>query len=97
MNAERILNALARYHRLRILDIISESGNEGLIVTAATKLLPVGQSTTTHHLTLMLNAGVLNMAVEGHYHLYRINVETLEWIVNYLNNVITKCKKGEVV
>ena len=95
MNAEKVLIALANRHRIKLLETISNEGNEGIIVSAATELLTVNQPTVTHHLTKMLDAGVLVKKSESHFHIYKINVEKLKELVGYLNKVIENCERKQ--
>ncbi len=61
MEIEPILTALANRHRIKLINVISEEGNKGIIVSAATELLGVSQPTVSHHLLKMKEANLLDM------------------------------------
>lgn len=91
ISIEKVLIALANHHRLSILKSIAE--NKGMIVNAATNILPISQSTTSHHLIKMRRANILNRVDNGRLHIYSINVKVLEEVMKYLENIIKECKK----
>jgi len=93
INIEDVLIALANRHRLSILRSIVGSESKGIIVGAATELMPVNQSTTSFHLIKMRKAGVLTRVDSGRIHIYSINTETIKELIEYLNNVIKECEK----
>ncbi len=99
MRVEPILVAIANRHRLRIINTISNANNRGIIVGAASKLLGLSQPTVSHHLQKMREANVLDMVSNSYCHVHTINVDTLKFLIGYLQNVIDKCerKKDETI
>lgn len=69
------LKALAEPLRLEIVQLLVEAPRT---VTAIAEGLGVEMSTASHHLQVMLHAGLVEVTKEGRYSVYRINSEFLQ-------------------
>lgn len=64
---EVVLKALADRHRLRIVNLLLRAGGEPVCVCEVQPLLGLSQGTVSHHLKLLLDAGVLSRETRGTY------------------------------
>ena len=94
MSAEKIIDGLSHKNRLAILEMICESKNEGIVVGMLAEMLSLTQPTTTHHLLIMKEAGLLEMNTNSYCHVYTVRVETLRKLKNYLTILIEKCERN---
>ena len=66
--------ALADSNRLRIIGLLAQ---EPHTVEQLAALLNVGMSTTSHHLSRLARAGLVEARVDGHYYFYSLKMDTL--------------------
>ncbi len=85
--AASMLKAIAHPMRIAILNYL-EDGNK-LTVTEIHKLLNIEQSTTSHHLGILKDKGVLSSKREGKNTYYFLRHENLSEIINCVN----RCSK----
>jgi len=64
---EAVLKALADRHRLRIVNLLLRAGGEPVCVCEVQPLLGLSQGTVSHHLKLLVDAGVLTRETRGTY------------------------------
>jgi ArsR family transcriptional regulator, arsenate/arsenite/antimonite-responsive transcriptional repressor len=64
---EGVLKALADRHRLRIVNLLLRAGGEPVCVCEVQPLLGLSQGTVSHHLKLLVDAGVLSREARGTY------------------------------
>lgn len=64
---EAVLKALADRHRLRIVNLLLRAGGEPVCVCEVQPLLGLSQGTVSHHLKLLVDAGVLSRETRGTY------------------------------
>lgn len=64
---EAVLKALADRHRLRIVNLLLRAGGEPVCVCEIQPLLGLAQGTVSHHLKLLVEAGVLTRETRGTY------------------------------
>lgn len=64
---EAVLKALADRHRLRIVNLLLRAGGEAVCVCEIQPLLGLSQGTVSHHLRLLVEAGVLARETRGTY------------------------------
>ena len=64
---EGVLKALADRHRLRIVNLLLRAGGEPVCVCEVQPLLGLSQGTVSHHLKLLVDAGVLSRETRGTY------------------------------
>ena len=81
----RIFKAMSDENRLRIIDLLKEKER------TATDLLNVmdfGQSTLSHHMKILMNAGVVSAKRQGKWVVYSVDPAAMdrmqEWIKKYL-------------
>ncbi len=86
--ASKMLKAMAHPLRVAILNLLSE--NDRLTVTEIHQALKIEQSTTSHHLGILKDKGVLNSEREGKNSYYFLQNNNLKHIIECLNNC-TEC------
>ena len=64
---EAVLKALADRHRLRIVNLLLRAGGEPVCVCEVQPLLGLSQGTVSHHLKLLVEAGIATRKARGTY------------------------------
>jgi ArsR family transcriptional regulator, arsenate/arsenite/antimonite-responsive transcriptional repressor len=64
---ERVIKALADRHRLRIVNLLLRAGGEPVCVCEVQPLLGLSQGTVSHHLKLLVEAGIVARKTRGTY------------------------------
>jgi ArsR family transcriptional regulator len=64
---EAVLKALADRHRLRIVNLLLRAGGEAVCVCEVQPLLGLSQGTVSHHLKLLVEAGLIERESRGTY------------------------------
>ncbi|HET9164289.1 MAG TPA: metalloregulator ArsR/SmtB family transcription factor [Solirubrobacterales bacterium] len=64
---EIVLKALADRHRLRIVNLLLRAGGEPVCVCEVQPLLGLSQGTVSHHLKLLVEAGIAARETRGTY------------------------------
>lgn len=82
-DAANMLKAMAHPMRVAILNILSDG--KKLTVTEIHKTLKIEQSTTSHHLGILKDKGVLKSERQGKNSYYFLKNENLEHIIECLN------------
>lgn len=77
---ERLFKALADRHRLQILNCLLQAGDEAVCVCDLQPLLGVKQPTVSHHLKLLVDAGLLERERRGTFAFYRLRPGVLDRI-----------------
>ncbi len=72
----RIARALADPTRLSLFRTIAEQGE--ISCGALAERFPVAQSTVSHHLNVLINAGLVEMRKQGQHHLFRVCAQPLQ-------------------
>lgn len=72
----RIARALSDPTRLSLLRAIAEHGE--LSCGELAERFPIAQSTVSHHLNVLMNAGLVEMRKQGQHHLFRVRMEPLQ-------------------
>lgn len=75
---ERLFKALADRSRLRILNCLLEADGEPVCVCEFQPLLGVSQPTVSHHLKLLVEAGLLDREKRGTFAYYRLEPGALD-------------------
>jgi ArsR family transcriptional regulator, arsenate/arsenite/antimonite-responsive transcriptional repressor len=75
---EQVLKALADRHRLRIVNLLLEAGGEPVCVCEIQPLLGLSQGTVSHHLRLLVEAGVISRERRGTYSYFSLVPGALE-------------------
>lgn len=77
----RILKAMSDENRLRILELLKEKDKNA---SELLEKMDFGQSTLSHHMQILLNAGVVNARKNGKWTFYSLNKDTLSEIAAWL-------------
>ena len=81
----RIFKAIADPTRLRIVSLVaSHEGNEACVCDLIDPV-GLGQPTVSHHLKVLVDAGVLHREKRGIWSYYSLKAETLERIAAFLS------------
>lgn len=64
---ETVIKALADRHRLRIVNLLLRAGGEPVCVCEVQPLLGLSQGTVSHHLKLLVEAGIAARETRGTY------------------------------
>jgi ArsR family transcriptional regulator len=67
MELETVLKALADRHRLRIVNLLLRADGEPVCVCEVQPLLGLSQGTVSHHLKLLVEAGIAARETRGTY------------------------------
>jgi len=81
---ERLFKALADRNRLRILNCLLEADGEAVCVCEFQPLLGISQPTVSHHLKLLVEAGLLDREKRGTFAYYRLEPGALERVRSLL-------------
>lgn len=73
-----IFKALADPNRLRLLSIVKGGGPEGACVCDLTEPLDLGQPTVSHHLKILVDAGLLHREKKGTWAYYSLVPDALD-------------------
>jgi ArsR family transcriptional regulator, arsenate/arsenite/antimonite-responsive transcriptional repressor len=74
---EKISKALGDVNRLKILNLIARHGGTGAC-SAIQECVELAQPSISHHVKILIEAGLLEAAKEGRNHKYSLNRETFE-------------------
>lgn len=74
----RILKAIADPNRLRLLSIVKNGPGDGTCVCDLTEPLHLGQPTVSHHLKILVDAGLLTREKRGTWAYYRLSPQALQ-------------------
>ncbi|MBQ6392783.1 MAG: winged helix-turn-helix transcriptional regulator [Eubacterium sp.] len=81
----RIFKAMSDENRLRILDYLKEKEHNA---SELLEKMEFGQSTLSHHMSLLLDAGVVEFRKQGKWTIYRLNPaayeKMMDWMKRYL-------------
>jgi ArsR family transcriptional regulator, arsenate/arsenite/antimonite-responsive transcriptional repressor len=69
---ETVLKALADRHRLRIVNLLLRAAGEPVCVCEVQPLLGLAQGTVSHHLKLLVDAGIVAREASGTYSHFRL-------------------------
>lgn len=76
-NIVKIAKALSDKTRVRILKEVANSGGFGLTCSAAEEISGLSQPTVSHHLKILVDAGILNYEKSGRCVVVTVNKKTL--------------------
>lgn len=79
-----ILNVLSETHRLQIVSILWQRGENGAFGEELTSVLGLTQPTVSIHLGKLYDAGLLSRERTGRYVIYRLHMPRLTEIVGAL-------------
>ena len=70
-----VLKLLANETRLRVIGLVAEAEHSAV---ALARRLELTEATMSHHLSKLMDAGLVTMRVEGKSHFYRLNAAALQ-------------------
>ncbi len=82
--AAHVFKALADPARVRLLSIIASSGPEGACVCDLNESVDIAQPTVSHHLKVMLDAGLLERERRASWAYYRLRPGVLQTLAGIL-------------
>lgn len=82
--AAHVFKALADPARVRLLSIIASSGPEGACVCDLNESVDLSQPTVSHHLKVMLDAGLLERERRASWAYYRLRPGVLQTLAGIL-------------
>ena len=82
--AAHVFKALADPARVRLLSIIASSGAEGACVCDLNESVDLSQPTVSHHLKVMLDAGLLERERRASWAYYRLRPGVLQTLAGIL-------------
>jgi ArsR family transcriptional regulator, arsenate/arsenite/antimonite-responsive transcriptional repressor len=77
---ERVFKALADRHRVKILNRLLSAAGEAVCVCEFEELLGLKQSTTSYHLKLLLDAGIIARERRGKFAYFSVTPGALQRI-----------------
>lgn len=80
------LEAMGNPTRLAIYQQLVKAGDEGIKVGEIREIIDIPASTLSHHLTKLINSGLVNQSREGRALICRAEVEVMDALVMYLAN-----------
>lgn len=75
---ELVLKALADRHRLRIVNLLLRADGESVCLCEIQPLLGLAQGTVSHHLKLLVEAGLIRRQTRGTYSYFSLVPHALE-------------------
>lgn len=78
------LSALGHPVRLKVLRFVVQAGGEGAAAGDIQTHVDVPASTLSHHLSRLVDAGLLTTRTEGTYHFYGADYGVLQGLTAYL-------------
>lgn len=89
----KIARALADPTRLSLLRAIVEQGE--ISCGEVAERFPIAQPTVSHHLNVLLNAGLVEMRKQGQYHLFRACPHALRQFGHSIQQLVEGTQSGE--
>jgi ArsR family transcriptional regulator len=83
---ERASKALSDPYRIMMLEAIKRQ-KDWMQCSAVVSMFDLAQSTVSHHMKQLIDAGLVIVEKEGRHSKYRINQEGLSDYVNFLNKL----------
>lgn len=82
----RVFKAMSDENRLRILELLCEKEHNA---SELLQEMDFGQSTLSHHMGILLNAGIIRARKKGKWTYYTLHKEAyeqmIEWMQHYLD------------
>lgn len=82
-SAEKISKALSDPYRLRIIEAIKSEG-DWLTYSTVKEMLNLAQSTISHHIKQLTDAGLLLIEKQGRIIKYKVNSDVFSAYIKYL-------------
>lgn len=88
---EVVLKALADRHRLRIVNLLLRADGEAVCVCEIQPLLGLSQGTVSHHLKLLLDAGLIERETRGTYSYFNLVPGALDSVREVFTSPTAAC------
>lgn len=88
---ERVLKALADRHRLRIVNLLLRADGEAVCVCEIQPLLGLTQGTVSHHLRLLVEAGLIAREPRGTYSYFSLVPGALDSVREVFSSPLGCC------
>ena len=85
INPSDVLKALSDQNRLRIVELLR---NGELCACRLLEEMNFTQPTLSHHMGILIKAGIVNGRKDGKWVYYSMNKETLEKVTDYLHSIL---------
>jgi ArsR family transcriptional regulator, arsenate/arsenite/antimonite-responsive transcriptional repressor len=83
---EKISKALGDSNRLKILHYISNKGGCGQCADIQ-QVLDLAQPSVSHHVKILIEAGLIEPEKEGRHHKYTLNSDVMNEYLNFLGKL----------
>jgi ArsR family transcriptional regulator len=88
---ERVLKALADRHRLRIVNLLLRADGEAVCVCEIQPLLGLTQGTVSHHLRLLVEAGLIAREARGTFSYFSLVPGALDSVREVFSSPLACC------
>lgn len=88
----KALSALSQESRLQAFRLLIRSGKDGMAAGKIASKLEIPHNTLSSHLTILLNAGLVNSRREGRSIIYNINFDGTRELLSFL---MEDCCQGQ--
>ena len=89
----KMLKALGNPVRFQIVEFLA--ANQTCITNDIVKQLPLAQSTTSQHLKVLCEAGLIHGIIEGPATCYCLDPENIQWLKDQIGNWLPDCCSPE--
>jgi ArsR family transcriptional regulator len=89
---EKMSKALGDVNRLKILSLIAEQGGTGQC-SAILERVGLAQPSVSHHIKILIEAGLIEAEKEGRNHKYILNKKNFSEYLTALSNQVTSGKE----
>lgn len=80
----KVFKAFCDPNRLRILNILKTGEH---CACELLEILNVGQSTLSHHMKLLTDAGIVNIRKDGKWSHYSLSKDGIQFVIEYLQQL----------
>ena len=88
---ERVIKALADRHRLRIVNLLLRADGEAVCLCEIQPLLGLAQGTVSHHLKLLVEAGLIERETRGTYSYFSLVPGALDSVREVFSSPLACC------
>jgi len=82
--AVKSFGALAQETRIQTLRLLIQEGKQGMASGNIAEVIGVPQNTMSSHLSILVNAGLLESRREGRSVIYRVDFESMKDLIGFL-------------
>ncbi len=91
LELEAVLKALADRHRLKIVNLLLRADGEAVCVCEIQPLLDLSQGTASHHLKVLVDAGLLERETRGTYSYFSLVPGALDSVREVFTSPTAAC------